>query len=133
MHGWIRANPPGHGDAWEPYPVSLRIVNWAKAWAGGMALPPEAIHSLAVQARWLMQRLEWHLLGNHLFANAKALVLAGLLFEGAEAQAWLDTGLAILAEQVPEQVLAELQRRAGTSGIEEKAARKAIARERSEP
>ncbi len=32
----------------------------------------------------------------------------------------------------PEQVLAELQRRAGTSGIEEKAARKAIARERGE-
>lgn len=32
----------------------------------------------------------------------------------------------------PEQVLAELQRRAGTSGIEEKAARKAQARERSE-
>jgi phosphoribosyl-ATP pyrophosphohydrolase len=32
----------------------------------------------------------------------------------------------------PEQVLAELQRRAGTSGIEEKAARKADARERGE-
>jgi phosphoribosyl-ATP pyrophosphohydrolase len=32
----------------------------------------------------------------------------------------------------PEQVLAELQRRAGTSGLEEKAARKAQARERSE-
>jgi phosphoribosyl-ATP pyrophosphohydrolase len=32
----------------------------------------------------------------------------------------------------PEQVLAELRRRAGTSGIEEKAARKAIARERGE-
>lgn len=32
----------------------------------------------------------------------------------------------------PEQVLAELQRRAGTSGIEEKAARKAIAREQGE-
>jgi phosphoribosyl-ATP pyrophosphohydrolase len=32
----------------------------------------------------------------------------------------------------PEQVLAELQRRAGSSGIEEKAARKADARERGE-
>ncbi len=32
----------------------------------------------------------------------------------------------------PEQVLAELQRRAGTSGIEEKAARKAEAREQGE-
>jgi phosphoribosyl-ATP pyrophosphohydrolase len=33
----------------------------------------------------------------------------------------------------PEQVLAELQRRAGTSGIEEKAARKANERDRHEP
>ena len=33
----------------------------------------------------------------------------------------------------PEDVLAELQRREGTSGIEEKALRKAQARERSEP
>jgi phosphoribosyl-ATP pyrophosphohydrolase len=33
----------------------------------------------------------------------------------------------------PEQVLEELHRRAGTSGIEEKAARKAEQRERSEP
>ena len=32
----------------------------------------------------------------------------------------------------PQQVLAELQRRAGTSGIEEKAARRAVERERSE-
>ncbi len=32
----------------------------------------------------------------------------------------------------PEQVLAELQRRAGTSGIEEKAARKAVEREHGE-
>lgn len=102
---WLQANPPGQGDGWEPYPVSLRIVNWAKAWAGGLPLPPDALHSLAVQARWLMQRLEWHLLGNHLFANAKALVMAGLVFEGAEAQTWLHKGLEILAEQVPEQML----------------------------
>lgn len=33
----------------------------------------------------------------------------------------------------PEQVLAELERRAGTSGLEEKAARKAAAREANEP
>ena len=33
----------------------------------------------------------------------------------------------------PEQVLAELERRAGTSGIEEKALRKALTREEQEP
>ena len=57
---WIAENPPGRGTAWAPYPTSLRIVNWVKWWgtAAG-ALPPEPawVHSLAVQARWLTQRL----------------------------------------------------------------------------
>jgi uncharacterized heparinase superfamily protein len=63
------------------------------------------VHSLAVQVRWLTGRLETHLLGNHLFANAKALVMAGLFFEGVEADAWLAQGLRILAREVSEQIL----------------------------
>ncbi len=35
------------------------------------------MRSLAIQARYLTRRLEHHLLGNHLLANAKALVYAG--------------------------------------------------------
>ncbi|MFZ4723499.1 MAG: heparinase II/III domain-containing protein, partial [Phycisphaerales bacterium] len=102
---WIRDNPPARGTGWEPYPSSLRIVNWIKwAWQG-QALSSEAVHSLAVQARWLTQRLEWHLLGNHLFVNAKALVFAGLFFEGPEADAWFEKGLHILRREVPEQIL----------------------------
>ena len=102
---WLRDNPPGVGTAWEPYPLSLRLVNWIKWCWQGHALSPQAVHSIAVQARWLMQRLEWHLLGNHLFVNAKALVFAGLFFEGPEADAWLFTGLRILRREVPEQIL----------------------------
>ena len=63
--------------------------------------------ALAVQARFLARRLEWHLLGNHLLANAKALVFAGLFFEGEEADAWRNTGLSILARELPEQVLVD--------------------------
>lgn len=102
---WVKWNPPGRGDGWEPYPVSLRIVNWIKWALAGNDLPAECEHSLAVQARWLLQRLEIHLLGNHLFANAKALIFAGCYFEGAEAERWIKTGLAILRQQVPEQIL----------------------------
>ena len=102
---WIRENPPASGTGWEPYPVSLRMVNWIKwAWQGN-ALSEAALQSLAVQARWLSRRLEWHLLGNHLFVNAKALLFAGLFFQGPEADAWRRTGLRILRAQVPEQVL----------------------------
>lgn len=104
---WIAENPPAKGTGWEPYPVSLRIINWVKWARSGNPLSSTAQASLAVQARWLRRRLEWHLLGNHLLANAKALVFAGLFFAGAEADDWLDVGLAILAEQLPEQVLSD--------------------------
>lgn len=105
LEDWVRGNPPGLGNSWEPYPTSLRIVNWVKWALAGNALPAACEHSLAVQVRWLMRRLEIHLLGNHLFANAKALVFAGLYFEGDEAQRWLERGLRILAREVPEQIL----------------------------
>jgi uncharacterized heparinase superfamily protein len=102
---WIVANPPGKGTGWEPYPTSLRIVNWIKWAMKGNALGPEARASLAVQVRWLSRRLEYHLLGNHLFANAKALIFAGLYFDGDEAQDWLECGLTILEREIPEQIL----------------------------
>jgi uncharacterized heparinase superfamily protein len=104
---WIAENPPVSGTGWEPYPVSLRAANWIKFWLAGNQ--PEAgwRDSLAIQLRWLMTHLEWHLLGNHLLANAKALVLAGLYFEGDEAEGWLRKGLEIYARQLPEQILSD--------------------------
>ncbi len=102
---WIGENPPGAGNGWEPYPVSLRIVNWIKWALPGRAVDPAFLESLALQARWLAGRTEWHLLGNHLLANAKALVFAGLFFEGAEAERWLTLGLEIFRRQLPEQIL----------------------------
>jgi uncharacterized heparinase superfamily protein len=102
---WIAENPAGRGTGWEPYPTSLRIVNWMKwAWLGN-PLGPTAVQSLAVQARWLSKRLEWHLLGNHLFVNAKALVFAGSFFEGDEADRWFRVGASILRREIPEQIL----------------------------
>jgi len=102
---WIAGNPPGHGNGWEPYPLSLRIVNWLQWAQAGNALKPDALHSLAIQTRYLAGRLEHHLLGNHLFANAKALVYAGLFFDGAEAERWLQTGRRLLDRELAEQIL----------------------------
>ncbi|MGV3468687.1 heparinase II/III family protein [Limnobacter sp.] len=104
---WIARNPPGQGTGWEPYPLSLRVVNWVKWALSGGELSPVALHSLAIQARWLTRRLEVHLLGNHLFANAKALLFAGLFFEGKEADRWRKTALEILAREIPEQFLVD--------------------------
>ena len=104
---WLSANAPGTGPGWEPYPLSKRIVNFIKWARAGNPLDERVRLSLAMQARWLLGSLEYHLLGNHLFANAKALVYAGLYFEGTEAQSWYARGMAIIARELPEQVLAD--------------------------
>ncbi|MFO1171409.1 MAG: alginate lyase family protein [Hyphomicrobiaceae bacterium] len=102
---WIDENAIGSGNGWEPYPTSLRLVSWIKWSLGGVALEPAWQSSLADQARWLRRHIEWHLLGNHLLANAKALIFAGLFFDGAEAGEWLSKGLSILAHELDEQIL----------------------------
>ena len=104
---WIAENAPTVGTGWEPYPTSLRIVNWTKWWMLGQEPAGEWVHSLAIQARWLSRRLEWHLLGNHLFANAKALMFAGLVFEGDEADRWRSLAVRILERELPEQILTD--------------------------
>ncbi|THB73271.1 MAG: heparinase [Gammaproteobacteria bacterium] len=105
INQWINDNPPAKGEGWEPYPLSIRIINWIKWHLKGNQLTPEAIESLAIQTRWLTKRLEWHLLGNHLFINAKALVFAGCFFHGIEADKWLEKGIEILLHEIPEQIL----------------------------
>ena len=63
---WIRNNPPVEGHGWEPYPTSLRVVNWIKWSTEHGSLSVRAEESLVLQVRWLAKRIEWHLLGNHL-------------------------------------------------------------------
>jgi uncharacterized heparinase superfamily protein len=102
---WIVDNPPPLGNGWEPYPASLRIVNWVKAFLSGIAPEQVIIDSLAKQADFLSQDLERHILGNHLFVNAKALIYAGIYLEGKEASEWLKTGLDIYTKELDEQIL----------------------------
>lgn len=102
---WIAENPPCGGSGWEPYPTSIRIVSWVFWFSRHESVPDHWLNSLATQARWLNRRIEWHLLGNHLFTNAKALVFAGCYLDGPEADQWLRRGLSILGSQIPEQIL----------------------------
>lgn len=104
---WAAENPPRCGVGWEPYPTSLRIVNWIKWVLAGNVLDASSRTSLSTQTRWLRKRLEVHLLGNHLWANAKALIFAGTYFRGREADAWRNRGLSILRRELDEQILAD--------------------------
>ncbi|WP_240478394.1 heparinase II/III family protein [Vibrio fluvialis] len=105
VNTWIEQNPWMLGNGWEPYPISLRSVNWIKWFLLGNDLKDEWLSSLSLQVQALDQQLEYHLLGNHLFANAKGLVFAGCFFKGEVAEAWLKRGLGILDKEVPEQIM----------------------------
>ncbi len=108
--GWIEHNPPGTEDAWEPYTVSLRIVNWIKFFLKTRLtakLPDQWLNSLYQQAFWLERNIEHHILANHYLKNGKALYFAGLFFEGRDAQRWLKKGIKILSEECDEQILSD--------------------------
>lgn len=102
---WMADNPPFDGVGWEPYPLSLRIVNWIKWLLLGNEPVAGLSENLAQQAHALSQQVEYHLRGNHLLANAKALVFAGTFFRGKAPARWLKSGLQLLDEQLDEQLL----------------------------
>jgi hypothetical protein len=78
---WIASNPPCRGEAWEPYPVARRLLNWSLAGAIAPSLRPHLAPWMAVQMRFLAGRLERHLLGNHLLCDLCALVAAAATLE----------------------------------------------------
>lgn len=104
VRDWIKENPVGRGVGWHPYTLSRRIIQWARhaPWE------QEVRASLFQQAAYLHRNIEWHVLGNHLLENARALVVAGSLFRGERAaRDWMEEGLGILREQTKEQILAD--------------------------
>lgn len=107
INSWVKGNTPFKGNGWEPYPSSLRIVNWIKWSLNGNILEATWLNSLEIQVRSLCQNIEKHLLGNHIFANAKALIFAGLFFKGNEAKKWYEKGHKIIKRELEEQVLSD--------------------------
>jgi hypothetical protein len=78
------------------------LVNWIKFCSVGDGVTDDIIDSLMLQAVNLQNRVEYHLLGNHLWANGKALWFTGA-FLGIEKIASL--GRKIVAEELREQFL----------------------------
>ena len=113
---WIRRHAIGRGQVgWEPYPTSLRLMNWCGFFFGRhfrqVREDPQFLQliqdSIGAQTAWLSRRLEYHLLGNHLLENAAALVLVGSCFSGSEAERFGRIGMRILKAELEEQVLAD--------------------------
>ncbi|NVJ98907.1 MAG: alginate lyase family protein [Alphaproteobacteria bacterium] len=104
---WIEENPTDINVGWDPYPLSLRIVNWVKWFLQGNEPTTEMLESLYQQADFLEHTVEFHLLGNHLLENAKALLFAASYFEGPHALRWLDLAVPVLQAELEEQILAD--------------------------
>lgn len=102
---WIADNPVGCGNGWSSYTISLRVVNWIKWHLAGHLLAEAQLRSLFAQTDFLSRSIEYHLRTNHLLANAKALIFAGMFFKGSKADDWLEKGASILRREMHEQVL----------------------------
>ena len=101
---WIEVNPKGSIPGWDPYPTSLRIVNWIKylnsdsAHSASLRLCVE--NSLIKQLEWLEGHVEWQIMANHLLANLKALIIGNKYLDRDYAK-WMR----LYREQIAEQIL----------------------------
>lgn len=105
IENWLDHNRFGVGTGWEPYPTSLRIINWIKWHWDTNKLSDRAKISLWNQVRWLSLRPEYHLLGNHLFINAKALLYASAFFNLNSDASIYKTAISIIKKEINEQFL----------------------------
>lgn len=109
IYDWINQNPAGFGTGWEPYPISLRIINWIffydafySYFKKDHSFRASFIQSLYQQCFYLCFFLEFHLMANHLFANIKALICAGLFFKKTD---WIQRGWDLFEREIYEQIL----------------------------
>lgn len=111
---WIENHPPRKGaTGWEPYPSSLRLINWSLLFFGrwrsrtlsDSEFSNRLSESMFRQYQWLNKHLEYHILANHLLENAVALAVGGAFFRGAFAEKISTSGNVLCQRELREQVL----------------------------
>lgn len=87
VQSWMEACPYPEGDAWHPYTISLRLVNWlitADLFNGALeedsAFFSSMRESMYRQYRHLLANQETHLWANHWWENLKTLVIMSAAF-----------------------------------------------------
>jgi Heparinase II/III-like protein/Heparinase II/III N-terminus len=89
-------------DGLEPFPISLRGINWIKFLAQEKITEPKIDDFLFAQYLRLMDNLEYHLLGNHLLENGFSLLFGAYYFQDKKLY---DKAKLILTAELEEQVL----------------------------
>jgi len=89
-------------DGLEPFPISLRGINWIKFLTLHKIRDPKIDESLYAQYAILMDNLEYHLLGNHLLENGFSLLFGAYYFQDEKLYA---KAKEILTAELEEQIL----------------------------
>lgn len=89
-------------DGMEPYPISLRGINWIKFLSKYKIRNKKIDNSLYAQYMILMDNIEYHLLGNHLLENAFSLLFGAYYFQDDKFYA---KAVRILTNELEEQIL----------------------------
>jgi len=98
IHSWIK------DPQIEPYPSSLRLINWIRYVSKHRIEDRKIIDSIFSQGKYLLSNIEYHLLGNHLLENGFALLITGSFLNN---KGIFSSGLRIVSEQLDEQILAD--------------------------
>ncbi len=89
-------------DGLEPFPISLRGINWIKFLTLHKVRDQKIDESLYAQYAILMDNLEYHLLGNHLLENGFSLLFGAYYFADEKLYA---KAKEILTAELEEQIL----------------------------
>ena len=106
INKWIKSNSPYKGNGWEPYTISIRLVNWIKFFLIIGEKPSDLIiTSLNKQFSFLSKNLEFHILGNHLLANIKAMIFFIFYFDTSNLKKKNKKIFLLLNSQINTQIL----------------------------
>lgn len=89
-------------DALEPFPISLRGINWVKFLSNNSIEDKKIDDILYKHYQILMDNLEYHLLGNHLLENGFSLLFGAYYFED---ESMYQKAKEILESELEEQIL----------------------------
>ncbi len=95
---------PALRDGREPYPTSLRLVNWIRFLRRNQIQDARVDGSLRVQARLVRHRLEYHLGGNHLLENGFSLLMASVYLQH---ERWCKKAVWLVQAELQEQILSD--------------------------
>ena len=102
IENWIQNNQNPNETGWDPYPTSLRVVNLIKFWLSGAEYSNNIHKSIQQQSTFLYNNLELDLLGNHFFANLKALLFFSVVYQETHLKKFVVNQL---TKQINEQIL----------------------------